>query len=287
MVKDVKPVNTGMTDEQQSMQALKKHGGNIVLVILLALAGYFGWDYWQKNGGRIDTEAANSFAKIQTTQNSIDQLSNQNNLNAEQTKQLETAVTTLQKEVAGFATVHPDTIYTYQALMLQAKQQSDNNDFKSAVETLKKVTAIKLDDAGLETLATLRYAQALVANGQADEAKKILDVPLHEAFIASQQELLGDIAMSKNDKKTAIEHYQKAWQAIEKRNETQTGSPEDRALLRMKMESLGLTPTQPTDGGLIVENAKPAVQVIQNEAEMPTSNSDKTDVATEQDSKNN
>ena len=64
MVKDVQPKL--VNDEQQSLGALKQYGGYIVSAIMLVLAGYFGWSYWQKHGGNIDTAAANDFAKIQS-----------------------------------------------------------------------------------------------------------------------------------------------------------------------------------------------------------------------------
>ena len=53
LVKTPKP-NLPEQDDQQAMRALKQYGGYIVLAILLALAGYFGWNYWQQHGGRID-----------------------------------------------------------------------------------------------------------------------------------------------------------------------------------------------------------------------------------------
>ena len=45
-----------------SMQALKQYGSYIVTAILLALAAYFGWTYWQDNHARVDTVAADHYA---------------------------------------------------------------------------------------------------------------------------------------------------------------------------------------------------------------------------------
>ena len=43
-----------------SMQALKQYGSYIITAILVALAGYFGWTYWQNNHARVNTVARSS-----------------------------------------------------------------------------------------------------------------------------------------------------------------------------------------------------------------------------------
>lgn len=253
MARDVTPAPQ-LTDEQSAMQSLRRNAGFIVSAIALALAGYFGWNYYQQHGGRVDTQATNDFAKIQSSQQAIQSLSEQNTEASKQ--QLNEKTATLQKDIASYVAAHPDTAYAWQALMMQAKQQSDNNQTKEAVDTLKQATQLKLNDAGLQAIATLRYAQALLANKQPDEAKTALGATLPPIFDASKNELLGDIAMAKNDKTGAIDAYQKAWQAIEERNKTQPINKEDRALLRLKMEDLGLSPKIPEETESVI--AKPA-----------------------------
>lgn len=257
MVKDVTPKLP--TDEQQSMQALKQYGGYIVMAIVIALGGYFGWTYWQNHGGRIDEATMNDFAKIQIDQNQIASLESQATDDSIK-KQLADANANLTKDLDSFIAKHPNSVYTWQALMLKAKQQSDSNDYKGAVETLKKAQAMNMEDLGLKALATLRYAQVLLANNQVDDAKQALQATLPPAFDASKEELLGDIAMQKNDKATAISHYEKAWQIIEKRNEN-NDIKQDRALLRLKMENVGLTPKQPDINSGIVATPTTTTQV--------------------------
>jgi hypothetical protein len=80
-----------------------------------------------------------------------------------------------------------------------------------------------------------------------------LQSPLPAAFEASKLEILGDIANQQGDKKAAATHYQKAWQLIEQRNQNNP-NPQDRALLRIKMESLGLSVKQPDlTGGVLAK----------------------------------
>ena len=260
MVKDVQPKL--VNDEQQSLGALKQYGGYIVSAIMLVLAGYFGWTYWQKHGGNIDTAAANDFAKIQSDQNNIETLTTQAASDTKAQAQLTTAQTNLDKDLGEFVANHDNSVYTWQALMLQAKQQTDKNDLKAAAATLQKASQLTLKDDGLKAIAILRQAQVLLSDNQADAAQKRLQSPLPAAFEASKLEILGDIANQQGDKKAAATHYQKAWQLIEQRNQNNP-NPQDRALLRIKMESLGLSVKQPDlTGGVL---AKPTQAPTQSE----------------------
>ena len=264
MVKDVQPKL--VNDEQQSLSALKQYGGYIVSAIMLVLAGYFGWTYWQKHGGNIDTAAANDFAKIQSDQNNIETLTTQAASDTKAQAQLATAQANLAKDLREFVAKHDNSVYTWQALMLQAKQQTDQNDLKAAAATLQKASQLTLKDEGLKAIAILRQAQVLLSDNQADAAQKRLQSPLPAAFEASKLEILGDIANQQGDKKAAINHYQKAWQLIEQRNQNNP-NPQDRALLRIKMESLGLSVKQPDlTGGVL---AKPIQAPTQAENTAP------------------
>lgn len=264
MVKDVQPKL--VNDEQQSLGALKQYGGYIVSAIMLVLAGYFGWTYWQKHGGNIDTAAANDFAKIQSDQNNIETLSTQAATDTKAEAQLATAQTNLSKDLGEFVAKHDNSVYTWQALMLQAKQQTDKNDLKAAAATLQKASQLTLKDDGLKAIAILRQAQVLLSDNQADAAQKRLQSSLPAAFEASKLEILGDIANQQGDKKAAATHYQKAWQLIEQRNQNNP-NPQDRALLRIKMESLGLSVKQPDlTGGVL---AKPTQAPTQSENTAP------------------
>ena len=256
MVKDVQPKL--VNDEQQFLGALKQYGGYILSAIMLVLAGYFGWTYWQKHGGNIDTAAANDFAKIQSDQNNIETLTTQAASDTKPQAQLATAQTNLSKDLGEFVAKHDNSVYTWQALMLQAKQQTDKNDLKAAAATLQKASQLTLNDDGLKAIAILRQAQVLLSDNQADAAQKRLQSPLPAAFEASKLEILGDIANQRGDKKAAATHYQKAWQLIEQRNQNNP-NPQDRALLRIKMESLGLSVKQPdlTSGVLVKPTQAP------------------------------
>lgn len=129
--------NSPNTDN--SMQALKKYGGNIVTVILLALAGYFGWTYWQNNHARVDTVAADQYADIQRLNEEVTLASQNPDLEAEALTALADSRSKLNANIDTLVSTHGSSVYAWQALMIKARTQADNDDFKGATATLKKL----------------------------------------------------------------------------------------------------------------------------------------------------
>ena len=217
-----------------SMQALKQYGSYIVTAILLALAAYFGWTYWQNNHARVDTVAADQYADIQQLNEEVKLASQNPDLEAEAQEALTQSRSQLDKDIDTLVSTHSESVYAWQALMIKARQQVDNDDFAAATETFKKALAIDLGDAGLEAITRLRYAKTLLAAGDTDAALSEANNDMPSSFEASQQELLGDIYLAQDNKDSAIKSYSNAWELLRSRQET-------RAVLALKMESLGIT----------------------------------------------
>lgn len=234
--------------DPQSMEKLKQAAGYIIGAILLALAGYFGWTYFQNSGMKEDTVAADKYAAIEKTN---DELMGQPEGNADVSKKLNADIDKLVAE-------HGNTVYAWQALMIKSRNAVDANDMKTATEALKKALEIDLKDPGLHSITQLRYATVLMADGNVDEAltQASKDVPV--AFEASQQELLGDIYSAKKDKEKALRAYQNAWSLLSKRHE-------ERPFLRLKLENLGINPEPIEPADQIVDVA--ALQQSQDAAQ--------------------
>lgn len=234
--------------DPQSMEKLKQAAGYIISAILLALAGYFGWTYFQNSGMKEDTVAADKYAAIEKTN---DELMGQPEGNADVSKKLNADIDKLVAE-------HGNTVYAWQALMIKSRNAVDANDMKTATEALKKALEIDLKDPGLHSITQLRYATVLLADGNVDEAltQASKDVPV--AFEASQQELLGDIYSAKKDKEKALRAYQNAWSLLSKRHE-------ERPFLRLKLENLGINPEPIEPADQIVDVA--ALQQSQDAAQ--------------------
>lgn len=238
-----------------SMQALKQYGSYIVTAILLALAAYFGWTYWQNNHARVDTVAADHYADIQRLNEEVSLASQNPDLEAEAQASLTESRKKLDKDIDALVSTHGNSVYAWQALMIKARQQVDSDDFKGAGETFKKALAIDLGDAGLQAITRLRYAKTLLAAGDADAALAEATNDMPSSFEASQQELLGDIYLAQNNKDAAVKSYNNAWELLRSRQET-------RAVLVLKMESLGIVPEPiAPQAGLIQEPAMPAQPV--------------------------
>jgi predicted negative regulator of RcsB-dependent stress response len=262
------------------MESLKTYGGYIVTAILLALAGYFGWTYWQNNHAKVDTVAADQYADIQQLNGEVSLAAQNPDLEADAQKVLADKQALLDKDIKALVATHGDTVYAWQALLIQARQQADANDFKGASATLKQALDINLEDAGLKGLTVLRYAQVQLADGDAKGALATLSQELPGSFEASKQELLGDIHMAQGDKAAATQAYNNAWEQLRERQE-------NRAVLALKMESLGITP-DPIEGPASLVNApaaseneaiaapitadEAAVASIENEAASATAN---------------
>jgi len=239
-----------------SMQALKQYGSYIVTAILLALAAYFGWTYWQNNHARVDTVAADQYADIQQLNEEVNLASQNPDLEAEAQEALTQSRSQLDKDIDALVNTHGESVYAWQALMIKARQQVDNDDFAAATETFKKALAIDLGDAGLEAITRLRYAKTLLAAGDTDAALSEANNDMPSSFEASQQELLGDIYLAQDNKDSAIKSYSNAWELLRSRQET-------RAVLALKMESLGITAEPIADQtSLIQEPSAPEPSLV-------------------------
>lgn len=249
-------LNPNSPNPDNSMQALKQYGSYIVTVILLVLAGYFGWTYWQNNHARVDTVAADQYADIKMLNDQVSLAAQNPDLEADAQQALATSREQLNQGIDALVSTHGDSVYAWQALMIKARMQADNDDFAGAAESLKQAQAIDLGDAGLSAITRLRYARVLLDSGDADAALSAANNDVPVSFEGSQQELLGDIYLAKNDKDSAIKAYNNAWSLLSDRREP-------RAVLALKMESLGIIPEFTNEQpGLIQTAATPQPLVI-------------------------
>ena len=241
-----------------STQALKQYGSYIITAILLALAGYFGWTYWQNNHARVDTVAADHYADIQRVNAEVSLAAQNPDLDTDAKAALAASRTQMNKDIDALVRSHGDSVYAWQALMIKARAQVDSEDFKGAEATLKQALAIDLGDAGLQAITRLRYAKVLLASGDTAAALAEAKNEMPSSFEPSQQELLGDIYVTQGDKEGAVKAYNNAWELLRSRNET-------RAVLALKMESLGVVP-QPIEEQAALIQASAVPQVISDAA---------------------
>lgn len=227
-----------ITNDKQAMTALKQHGGNIVMVILVVLLGYFGWQYYQKNYAKIDTVAADKYTTISEQVVAIDPADS-------------TALQTVFIDIDALVIAHPNSVYAWQALMTKARLQADNGDYQGAADSLQTANTMGLDDKGLLAMSRLQLAEVMLANGDNDGALAMVNDSYPDGFEPSRLEILGDIYVAKDDENNAKTAYNQAWELLAKRQE-------NRALLSLKMQALGLTPTPIAPKAVVVRGGEQA-----------------------------
>lgn len=216
-----------------SLEKLKRHGGNIAMAIVVALLAFAIWQYWQKNHSHADLTASDMYTQIQQSQEQIALgLQNPDLAEADRNellKQQEQLGLQIEQLVSG----HSDSIYAWQALMAQAKEQTDDGHYSKAIDSLSQALSVKDIDAGLKAITELRLGQVYLADNQLDAGKKAVSGEMPTGFEASRQELLGDIYVKQNKLDDAKRAYENAWELLRQREE-------NRAILSLKMESLGM-----------------------------------------------
>lgn len=117
-------------------------------------------------------------------------------------------------ELAGkLKTEFPGTHYAQYGSLLLAKVAVESGKLDDAGTELKSVLD-KPADATLAELARQRLARVLAVQGKAIEALKLLDGDADQAYLASREELKGDLLVKLERADEALAAYQKAKAAL-------------------------------------------------------------------------
>lgn len=251
--------NSSNMNNQQAMAALKKHGMNIVVVVLVVLAGYFGWQYYQDNYAKIDTKAADTYTQIAQDNEALNLALQNPDLDDKAKADTAKTQSELFARIDDLVAKHGNTAYAWQALMIKARHQADADQYKEAVATLEQALKVGHEDDGLHALTKLQLAQVLLANKDIERATKIVNEDFPKAFEATKQELLGDIHVANNDVESAKKAYQTAWDLLAERQE-------QRAVLGLKIQSLGLEVKPINKPSAIVADASQVADTTQAQA---------------------
>ncbi len=265
----------GNMSDAQAMSALKQHGPKIFWAIVVALASYFGWQYYQNNHAKIDTVAADSFADISERNDALILGLNNPDLDEAAQNQLKKEQDNLFADIDKLVASHGKSAYAWQALIIKAHIASDTKDYKTAITALQQALNIDLKDDGLKAITSLRLAQVMLADGDKEGALAIVNEKMPPAFEASKQELLGDIYVAKDDVENAKKAYETAWNVLAERQEV-------RSLLSVKMQSLGMNPKPITQKPLVVAEAKPQISDGENKKADDTANNQTSDTSATQ-----
>jgi len=191
---------TSGTEEEQLAQIKdwwQRNGKPLVLGAVIALVLVFGWQFWQKHQIHQAQSASVVYqqllgAALESGEADAAEVSRLGNL--------------LKKDFAG-------THYAQYGSLFVAKVAVESGRLDEAASELRAIVD-KPADKTLDELARQRLARVLAAQDKADEAIKLLDGKVDAAFVASREELRGDllVQLGRNDEAHAA--YSKAKESL-------------------------------------------------------------------------
>jgi predicted negative regulator of RcsB-dependent stress response len=204
-------------EEQEQLAALKawwQEKGNLVLtavsLVLVMLAAWQGWGYYQRNQA---VQASGLYDAVQKAARAGD------------LKQV--------RESAGaIIEGYPRTAYAAMAALVSAKANYQGGDLKTARAQLAWV-AENAKDEGLQDIARLRLASVMLDEKAYDDALKALDAKHGAAFDALFLAARGDVLVAQGKKDEARSAYKAALDKADVRDGALRGS------IQLRLDALG------------------------------------------------
>ncbi|HUX24121.1 MAG TPA: tetratricopeptide repeat protein [Burkholderiales bacterium] len=204
-------------EEQEQLAALKawwQENGNLVItavcVVLIALAAWRGWGYYQRNQA---VHASGLYGAVQKAAAAGD--------------------LSQVREAAGAIIQHyPHTSYAAMAALVSAKANFDGGDIKTARAQLAWV-AENAKDAGLQDIARLRLVSVMLDEKAYGDALKVLDAKHGAAFDALFLAARGDVLVAQGKKDEARSAYKAAL------DKAGAGDPSLRGSIQLRLDALG------------------------------------------------
>lgn len=204
----------------------KESGQQWVMIALLAVSGYFGWQFWQD---RQQQNAEQGYLLYQQLLDAV-QGNESDQFSDKQAATITHLAVKLKEEHAGSQYAH------YASLML-ARQAVQSQDYELAAEELNQV--MQDADEGLSAIARLRLSRVEAIRSGPDAALALLNVDVPEAFVSSYAEARGDYFQLKGDAEAARESYASALAQLGENQQQQRG------ILSSKLNQV--TPAKPVD----------------------------------------
>lgn len=210
--------------EEQQVEALKQwwtdNGRAVLMGIGLGLALIFGWRYWQGHQTSVAETASSVYTEVmQSLENKDDG-------------------ETFLGKVESLKSEHGGSAYAAMASLAEARFHVEQEDLPQAESALRWA----LDSGSFEeikSIARLRLARILSAQGKHDDALTVLDSITADSYTGLVDEIRGDIYLEKGDAAQALSAYKRA-----RESGARTASAQD---LQMKLDDLALPADRATD----------------------------------------
>ena len=208
--------------EEEQVQALKnwwaENGKSLLLGGAVALAGIFGWQGWQKQ------QAAASENASVLYQNLLDAV-----VSAVGAQQDDAQLATAEHLSTQLKSEYESSAYANFAAMIMARVAVDKNDLDGAITELDWVLANQPSES-VQSLASLRKARILAAQGQLDNALALVSSAPVAGYTASIAEFKGDLFVEQGEVAKAREQYEIALSA----------AAANRPLVQLKLDDLSV-----------------------------------------------
>jgi len=224
--------------EEEQLDVLKRwwrdYGKIVIIAVLVAVAGYFGFTTWQDQKRQKAEKASEVYEQLLKL------------ANAEAGKTLTDADKATITHLAGeLKDGNSKSMYAHSAAFFLAKLAVEDNKLDVAVNELKWVLSAK-PEAATEQLARLRLARVLTAQKNYADALAQLSPEPAAAFTSEYAEARGDILKLQGDQDAARTAYEKALAATDPQQQ------ERFMLLQMKIDDLKIDSSAASAG----ENAQ-------------------------------
>jgi predicted negative regulator of RcsB-dependent stress response len=204
-------------EEQEQLDQLKhfwkQYGNAITWALIVVLAGFAGWNfyqYWQRSQA---TQAAALFDEVERSVSSADPAR-------------------MERVFAEMKDRFGSTIYAQQSALLVSKQLVASGKPDAAKNSLTWLSE-QTGEPGYQALAKLRLASILMEAKNYDAALTTLSGAFPASFEALVADRKGDVMSLKSDKAKAIAEYERAYRLLDTRTEY-------RRLIEVKLNALGV-----------------------------------------------
>ena len=170
------------TDEEQA-EALKKwwsdNGKSLVITVLIAGSGFFGWNSWKENQQATGEAASQVFSQL------IEQAAQPSAQQTDAVKEeMEALAQTLKTDYAS-------TTYAQFGSLFLARFAADEGDFAAAETELKALIA-EAEEGPVKYTAQSRLANVLIQQEKYDEALALVETVPADAYAPQFNEAKGD-----------------------------------------------------------------------------------------------
>jgi predicted negative regulator of RcsB-dependent stress response len=205
-------------EEQEQLDSLKafwsRYGNLITWVLIIALAAFAGYNFWNTHQRGKSLEASALYDELL--------VSVQANDNAK-----------VQRIATDVESKYGSTAYAQMSALGAAKAAFDANDLKTAKARLQWVIDNGNDE--YKSVARLRMSGLLLDEKAYDQALKVLDADIVPEYAAAAADRRGDVLVAQNKLPAARAAYQKALDAMDKKNP-------GRQLVQLKLDAIGGAP---------------------------------------------